>query len=263
LATGNEANKTQPATMDLTAEVLPPAAAPVALLALDLPAHPSLLPALRGAVVEQVLAHRAVYEAAGLGTDLFHNHDESRWAVPQPDTLHRYPLVQYKVRHRRAALLGLGQGAQAVQLWWALAQGRLPLHGREQALALADQWQVLWQPQLLDHERLYRLNKWLPLNAANYATWQRTPRLADKAQLLDRLLWGHLFHLLEGLGAQLPRAQVRLYVASIDHQSYQNCYGVRKLALDVTFATNVDLPPEIGLGQGVSVGFGKAQPLGR
>lgn len=234
-------------------------------LTLDLFINPGDLTNLRGAIVEQVLANKAVFESAGISTDVFHNHDESKWGEkPEQnlkDELYRYPLIQYKTHHRKAEILGIGIAAKAPQLWLALAGKDLQVQGRNHALNIYELNQSDWQPKLNGQLQTYRLNKWLPLNGQKYGQWQETPKLEDKAKLLDKVLWGNLFHMAEALGIVLERDKLELFVSSIDMQTYKTAYKQRMLALDITFCTNLNLPDEIGLGQKVSLGFGKVQRI--
>jgi len=209
---------------------------------------------LRGAIIESVMLHKEVFEAAGVPTQVFHNHTESQpaWAggtdgLPeQEETSGRtwdYPRVQYKIRHKKAEIMGIGSGAQALQLWMSLVGDTLTVNGQEVSLAVKDHTHQQWVPVLQENPTLYRLNKWLPLSAKNYDKWQNTS------------------HMMQGLAITLDKSKLELYTSTIDMQTYKDCYNIKKLALDITFYTNFNLPEEIGLGQGVTIGFGKVQGI--
>ena len=223
----------------------------------------------RGAVIESVLAHEAVFERAGISPQLFHNHTtalhagEEAAALPpdDPGRSFDYPLVQYKIGRRRAGLFGIGEGAIALQLWLALAGDHLLVEGKPYDLQIARHFHHQWKPALSPAVQRYRLNRWLPLSAKNHKKWKNSPRLHDRVHLLEGALWGHLCHLCEGLNIDLPKSGLELYLSSIDHSTYANCYGFQKLALDITFESNFPLPESIGLGQGVTLGFGKVQGI--
>lgn len=243
---------------------------PITTITFDIPIIPHALRKLRGAVVESVMQHKAVFEAAGVPTELFHNHKEevvieaSGQALPEKPSEERsfdYPKIQYKIRHKRIEIMGVGAGAQALQLWVSLAGETLNVNGEEVPLSVRDHHHEQWKPILLPETRTYRLNKWLPFNPKNFDLWHQTPKLKDKADILDKLIWGHLFHLSDGLGFELNREQVEIFVSTVDMMSFKDCYGIKKLALDITFYTNFNLPEEIGLGQGITIGFGKVQQI--
>jgi len=239
---------------------------PISTLTLNLPMRPENLPYFRGAVIQAATAHQQVFEAAGVPVNVFHNHGEAGpepppGQAPPPNELYRYPLIQYKVHHQRAEIVGIGPAAKAPELWLAMAGGSISMQGKSYPLGVYKRQHEQWQPVVNGQLSTYRLNKWLPLNVKNYETWQQSPMLTQKAALLDKALWGNMFHLLEGLGAQVQREALQLFVSSIDMQTYKRAYKTTLLALDVTFCSNLHLPAEIGLGQKVSVGFGKVQPI--
>ncbi|SEJ81888.1 hypothetical protein SAMN05192553_11810 [Cyclobacterium xiamenense] len=242
---------------------------PYTYLAFDLPLFPNHLRAFRGAVIENVMHFKPVFEAAAISTDIFHNHLElaevggaaENKQEDRMDTQFRYPLIQYKVRHKKAAILGLGPGAQALQLWMSLAGEYLDYKGTEIPLSLDDHRHGHWAPELGDKVQHFRLNKWLPFNAQHFQKWKHTPKLTDRVQLLEKLIWGHLWQALDGLELRVERRSLQVYLSTIDMMSFKDSFGIKRLALDVTFGTNLNLPEEIGLGQGVSIGFGKVQQL--
>lgn len=245
---------------------------PMTTITFDLPIIPHLLRKLRGAIIESVMQHKAVFEAAEIPTQVFHNHTEPKLELAgdiedlpeQEETNDRtwdYPKVQYKVRHKKAEIMGIGQGAQAVQLWVSLVGDTITVNGQKISLTVRSHTHSQWKPELQEKPTLYRLNKWLPLSAKNYDKWQNTPKLADKVKILDNILWGHISHLMQGLKIELDKTKLELYTSTIDMQTYKACYNIKKLALDITFYTNLNLPEEIGLGQGVTIGFGKVQSI--
>jgi hypothetical protein len=240
-------------------------------LAFDLPIFPNDLRAFRGAVIQSVMGIKPVFEAAAIETDMFHNHlelaladsREAEDALETPGNQFRYPLIQYKVRHKKAAILGLGRGAQALQLWMSLAADELDYRGKAVPLALENHSHGHWEATIEDKLGHYRLNKWLPFNAQNFQKWKRTPKLTDRVELLEKLIWGHLWQALDGLELTVDREKLQLFLSTIDMMSFKDSFGIKRLALDVTFCTNLNLPEEIGLGQGVSIGFGKVQRIRR
>src|SRR5690606_13500329 len=144
---------------------------PYTFVSFGLGLFPGQLRAFRGAVIESAMSFKPVFEAAGIPTDIFHNHAEtvplsSTSEIPleteEPDTKFRYPLIQYKIRHKKAAILGLGAGAQALQLWMSLAGDGLNYQGTDVPLSLKDHRHGYWTPDVADKISYYRLNKWLP-----------------------------------------------------------------------------------------------------
>ena len=240
---------------------------PLTQIIFDQPISGRHMRKFRGAVIGSVMQLAPKFAESGLSPDLFHNHKgpaptegESRRSKGA-DRLYHYPKIQYQLRHGKAAIMGIGEGAHALQLWLSWVGDEFMVNDRPFSLAIADHRQVFWQPALGDKCTTYRINKWIAFNAANHDEWKQTPRLLDKARLLDKRLWGHICHLFEGLDITMEKENLELFVSTIDHQTYADCYGVQKLALDITFRTNLNLPAELGLGQGTTAGYGKTQPI--
>ena len=240
---------------------------PVTTITFDQQFDPAKMKNLRGAIIEDVMQHKSVFDAAEIPTTIFHNHKEITLGVDK-DSLpkgagrhYHYPYIQYQQRHGRAGIMGIGPGAQAVQLWSSITGDHLTVDRRHFTLEVYQHHHEQWTPQITEEVNTYRLNKWMPFNTENLNLWKNTPRLTDKAKILDKLLWGHHFHLAEGLEFEIEKENFQLYVNTIDHQSWRDCYGVKKLSLDITFSTNLNLPGEIGLGQGTTIGYGKVQNI--
>ena len=212
---------------------------------------------LRGAIVEVVEKNQMVFKQAGISTDLFHNHLSTNI---REDRSFDYPLIQYKVKHRKASIVGIGAGVKAIKLLVALLEQNISINNEIREVVIDRFHQTAWTPELKGLQ-YYRINKWLPLSVENYEKWNRCVSLVEKAQLLDHVLWGHIQHLIKGVSKNVNKEGLKLVVHNIDMQTYKKCYRIKKLALDVVIATNLNLPDEIGLGQGVSIGFGKVQRI--
>lgn len=238
-----------------------PSNIPITTVSFSLPVHPGMMRYFRGAVIESVMSFKAVFESANISTELFHNHIEQPRTDDTTNRYFHYPLIQYKIRRRHAEIMGIGKGAQALQLWLSLIGDTIWIKEEEYTFQIHHHHHDRWIPKLFDKTYPYRLNKWLAFNPKNFDSWKQTPRLTDKAMILDKLIWGHIFHLVEGLELDIDRKQLQLFVSTIDWMGFKDCYGIQKQALDITFYTNLNLPEEIGLGQGTTLGFGKVQSI--
>lgn len=196
----------------------------------------------------------SIARAAGYEQDLLHNHREDG------SVQYRYPLVQYRMDAGRAALIGLEEGAMAIydwysrsdgQLWWNEANHHLGIYAME-----------MQQYEIAYHETPapYRLTQWLALNERHYHNWQQLPDLAARSQELERLLVAHILTFCRAVNWRLPE---RLDVSLQDIHAVRRTrfLGVNLMAFDVHFRCNLRLPFAIGLGKGVSHGFGVCRPL--
>ena len=101
----------------------------------------------------------------------------------------------------------------------------------------------------------YHLRKWLPLNQENYAKYMAMESLADKYAMLEKLLTGNILSMAKGLGVHFER-QVECKITAMEEPRLIVYKGVKMMAFDAEFKSNVSLPDYVGLGKGVSLGFG-------
>ncbi|MEZ4961211.1 MAG: CRISPR-associated endonuclease Cas6 [Saprospiraceae bacterium] len=228
---------------------------PLTTLHLNIPLRHSGIYSFRGLVAEII----------GWEEDLFHNHDNS----PSSENgsrqsmnryKHRYPLIQYKVRKGKAAILGMGEGA--VKLRTLIDADGLIFGGKFPILERRDE---NFQMGMTDHPQHYRLRHWLPLNASNHERWQELREeddLAPKRLELERILTAHLLAFAQGAKFEVPRPrglEVRL-------EKFYGPEQVRSfgrsilLAFDAKFSANMTVPAGAGIGKASSIGFGQVWP---
>lgn len=214
------------------------------LLQFNLPLYTRQLPQWRGAFIEM----------AGWTDDRFHNHRNDRG-----DLRYRYPLIQYRVRRRKAALFAVNEGVEALQGVLASSDWQLPWRGQTQPLMVEDLRMQEHELTLTDRPRTYKLYKYLALNNENFERWRRADGLIERTQLLERVLRGHLLSCMWGLGwAGDQPVQVR--ILEMRKTQYVPFKGRQQLAFDLVYTANVALPPQIALGRVVSHGFGWQAP---
>jgi len=196
----------------------------------------------------------SVARAAGYEQDLLHNHREDG------SVQYRYPLVQYRTEAGRAALIGLDEGTTAIfdwysqsncRLFWNEAQHNLPIYGMSM-----EQYDIAYH----DQSHTYRLTQWLALNERNYRDWQQMATLTDRIAELERVLVAHLLTFCRAVGWRLPqRLEVSLELLHATRRT--RFLGVNVVGFNINFRSNLVLPYGIGLGKGVSHGFGVCRPM--
>lgn len=225
------------------------------------------LQSFRGAIIERAMQLQPQFEAAGLPTDLWHQHKQA-----DTEKLHyRYPLIQYQLKQGKASITAIGEGVAALKLWlqhnnqainWAGKKVQLSLLGypTEQQVTIS----------ITDKQTTYRLYKWIALNQQQYKQYVQAADFIVKTKILRQCLQNHLvaisFTLLPQNVPNAPNTQNAQIIEStlidLTGQKIVNVYGNKLLAFDVVFSTNLKLPNFIGIGKAVSLGFGKQQPLG-
>lgn len=131
----------------------------------------------------------------------------------------------------------------------------MQISGREEALQVDSVVAHRWLLQVWTSEFRYSLRRWLPLSAANYATYQQLEGIVEKTEFLQRILIGNILSLCTGLGVHLDK-QVTCTILKIENEHPYRYKGVLLHGMDVMFRTNVSLADFVGLGKGVSVGYG-------
>ena len=216
------------------------------------------LQSFRGAIIERAMQLQPQFEAAGLPTDLWHQHKQA-----DTEKLHyRYPLIQYQLKQGKASITAIGEGVAALKLWlqhnnqainWAGKKVQLSLLGypTEQQVTVS----------ITDKQTTYRLYKWIALNQQQYKQYVQAADFIVKTKILQQCLQNHLVALSFTLLPQNTQI-IESTLIDLTGQKIVNVYGNKLLAFDVVFSTNLKLPNFIGIGKAVSIGFGKQQPLG-
>lgn len=215
---------------------------PLTTLIFDIPLKPSGITSFRGLIAELV----------GWEHDLFHNHADGKADRHR----YRFPLIQYKIKQKKAAIFGMGLGAETLRSFidpqGVTFAGKIPIAERRDEnfrLGMAD--------KMLD----YRIKDWLPINQENYGVWHELKSQEDilmRIQELERILAAHLLAFAQGVNFTVPRP--RGLEVKIDR-----FYGPRQVkahhrmpleAYDARFSCNLCIPPGVGIGKSASLGFG-------
>jgi hypothetical protein len=197
------------------------------------------IPLFRGAVINAM---------EGTANVLYHNHSGD-------SLVYHYPMIQYKRIAKCAAIVAVESGADALGQFLSSGVSHLHIGEREEDFKIADINANNYLIQVWDGEFDYRLNKWLPFNSENFAEYKAMDSLTDKVALMEKILTGNILSFAKGLGITLT-SNVSCRISSIAGQRLSIYKGVKMMSFDIVFKTNVSLPNYIGLGKGVSLGFG-------
>ena len=225
---------------------------PTAHLVFNLPLAQQQIKRWRGAFVEM----------AGREYDWLHNHAGSG------SRLHyRYPRIQYRVasidrdRPASAAIFGVGEGERLLRQLIAQPEQEWVLRWNQEKIPLS-----LADFQLKNHilqaskTHTYRVKSWLALKKSNYQKWQSCNGLVEQLQLLEKLLNNHLIATLRALGWTKEAGFVQAYVQDYRQEKPVRYHEGKFIPFSVTFTANVQIPPLVAMGKGVSHGFGVIYP---
>ena len=212
-----------------------------------LPLHYRFISSWRGAVAQ----------SAGHENNFFHNHTTR----DTPDRYERrYPLIQYRVADGKAAIWALQEGVEAIQDWLAgdlrnfrMGKRNLPL--RTTDFAIRRTRLQITPSSDTSSPRTYRLLDYLPFHAENYRRWLALDCFTDRVTLLEEIITGHLLGFCTAVGYRLPtRLEVRILL--IKNIRTERVHGGERMAFNLLFRCNLQLPPGMALGRSVAFGFG-------
>ena len=183
--------------------------------------------------------------------DRLHNH------TPDGASIYRYPMVQYRVWQGRATLFGIGEGIPAVKAF----------------LDTLDQTPYQATPartevSLTDVPVRYAIGQWWPLNTDNLRRWDDTTGLANRVRLLEGILVNQLLAVCSAVGYQVPNRGLQVEIEELTEQparqfdTQSSIEEIPAKVVGVIYSANLRLPDGIGVGKGVSKGFGVQMPVG-
>ncbi len=193
----------------------------------------------------------AVSLIAGPEHILFHNHLDDR------KYLYRYPLIQYKMVNKRPAIVCLKDGLDEIVHFFNNLGEHINVLGEQRNIAVHkvyfNNWKfTLWEEPVFK----YKIRKWLPFNDNNWKKWQEQENTEQRRKLLMKILIGNILAMAKGIGWFID-GEVKVEILRWkDPKPVKYKGNITKQAVNVVFKTNVRLPVHIGLGKGVSFGFG-------
>jgi hypothetical protein len=185
---------------------------------------------------------------------LLHNHTAG-------GVLNVYPKVQYRVLEGVPMLVGVGREARRVLTEVGERTERLKLGRSEYAVRGS---RIFSSKEELCPTRgmvQYRfLCPWLAFNRGNYQRYRELREWKEKKELLSRILVGNILSLCKGL---MVVVQARIYAHTHVDPVKIRYKSVHVIGLTGEFRTNFLIPDFLGVGKGVSQGFGVVRKMGR
>lgn len=199
----------------------------------------SEIPFLRGAVIQAL---------HGQANVLYHNHtgDSYRYA---------YPLIQYKRIRNKAAIFCLKEGTEVIGQFLSEGNFSLLLGERPVEMEIEKVFSKKYTVQTWDSEFRYRIRRWLPLNADNYQKYREMDECSEKISFLENILIANLLSFAKGIGIHIE-SEIKCKLSSLSAPYQVTNKGVKLMAFDAEFKTNMSLPDYVGIGKNASIGFG-------
>lgn len=196
------------------------------------------IPLFRGCVIQSM-------ENANL---LFHNHDDDKLR-------YAYPLIQYKRINKQASIVCIGEGTEAMGEFFGSCNFQFQLGERCLQMDINHIETNYTQIEVADSGTTYMLRKWLPFNSDNFNTYNNTSGLVQRLFFLQKILIGNMLSFCKGIGVSVDK-EIHCEITDVINERFYIHKGNKKIGFDIAFKTNLVLPEFIGLGRGVSMGFG-------
>lgn len=180
---------------------------------------------------------------------LFHNH------LDKEGFRYAYPMIQYKRINKRAAILCIEAGTEAIGKLFLDSDLILNIAGKEEAFVVDTITAYKYLIQIWETRFIYRIRRWLALNQENYERFQQLEGIAEKSAFLENILKANILSFAKGLGIFFDR-QVECKITRLGDPAVMQYKGVKMTVFDAEFITNVSIPDYVGLGKGASLGYG-------
>lgn len=202
------------------------------------------IPYLRGAIIKITKKQEI----------LFHNHDKDN------TFRYDYPLIQYKRINGNAAIIFIERGTDKIIDFINNNKDLADIGNRKTTLEIEKVDANDTIVQIWESEFTYSIRKYLPLNKINYEKYIQTDDIIEKYQILENVLVGNILSFAKGMGIYFNN-KIKVTILQVDEPKVYRFKNIKMMGFDIHFKSNVSLPDYIGLGKGVSIGFGMIKRL--
>ena len=202
------------------------------------------IPYLRGAIIKITKKQEI----------LFHNHDKDN------TFRYDYPLIQYKRINGNAAIIFIERGTDKIIDFINNNKDIADIGNRKTTLEIEKVDANDTIVQIWESEFTYSIRKYLPLNKINYEKYIQTDDIIEKYQILENVLVGNIQSFAKGMGIYFNN-KIKVTILQVDEPKVYRFKNIKMMGFDIRFKSNVSLPDYIGLGKGVSIGFGMIKRL--
>lgn len=180
---------------------------------------------------------------------LLHNHWEDG------NFRYRYPAVQYKVIDGAPMLVGVEEGAALLsQLFLKIKE--INIDGKVYPVSAKNIEVSSHTVGFSDKLKTYQFQTlWMALNQANYHIYQQTKDAADRREMLNSILTGHILSFFRNMHIELKPAEKLLCQVDV-HEKTTRFKDNAMIVFSGKFIVNALLPDWIGIGKSSARGFG-------
>lgn len=195
--------------------------------------------AFRGAVIEKV----------GRQHTLFNNH------LSDQEYVYNYPLIQYRKVSGKPAIFCLDEGVDEIHKLFEQRNWTISLLGNPFSLKVDRIDMKTTNLNVWEKMFHYRIWNWMALNEENWTHYQRLDSMVEKVAMLEKILIGNILSFAKGIDWRIEK-QVKVVIKDLKLERSSRMKDIKVRTFEVDFRSNVYLPDFLGLGKGVSRGFG-------
>ena len=176
---------------------------------------------------------------------ILHNHQNQ-------ELIYSYPLVQYKIIENNIIIFALEEGLTAIK---EISNDLEKLQLTKKYIIIE---KMLYEKnfEMEESEKLHSykiITPWLALNQKNYHKYKEIDNQKERKIFLNKILIGNILSMSKNFGIMVNKRLIAKSYLNIQDVKYKS---VILKGFTGEFQTNFKLPDYIGLGKGVSHGFG-------
>lgn len=191
----------------------------------------------------------AIAKLVGFENKLYHNH------IDKNKVQYTYPLIQYKIVKKNVGFTCIGQGVEEARAFFINNKWEISISGRTFNLVIDTFSLRNGEFDVGKGIREYKINNWMPLNQENFNKFQKLKTVLEKIDFLESILIGNILSMGKSMNWRIED-KIDLKINEVFEERYVLYKKNKVKTFDLSFHTNVILPTNIGLGKGVSHGFG-------
>ncbi len=204
------------------------------------------IPAFRGAIANMV----------GWENEDFHNHQQNGGVK------YAYPKIQYKEKGGFPSMVCIGDTVDQMYMVFTGPKHKIKFSGKNHRLDVKELRLNSFEVKISKYPIRYKIKRWLPLNQHNFKKYDALESIEEKTKMLQGILIGNLLSFFKGINLWVEE-RIQLEIIKIQKIQPAKFKKQTVLAFDILVNVNVFLPDHIGLGKGVSVGFGGVEQIRR
>lgn len=209
----------------------------------DTPIEGYEIPAFRGAIAQKV----------GLEHEWFHNHNHD---PNSNDRFHRrYPRIQYKRHRGKPMIVCIENGIEEIHKYFSQPNWTLEFSGKTHHMKIEQLRVHEFNLVVGDKMTNYQIRNWIALSDRNMAEYTRIETLKERIAFLEKKLANQIFGFMKGIEWRREK-HFDVVITDMPSSHPIRFKGIKVRAFHCNFKTNAFLPNFVGLGKGVSKGFG-------